>query len=75
MNKTARLMLAAACLAAGAAVAETPTAIVREIASRRITVDGSPVTLDTAYAFLAWEGEKPDCDGTSEGLTLVIRSE
>ena len=62
MNKTVKLMLAAACLAAGAAVAETPTAIVREIMDRRIAVDGSSVTLDAAYGFLAWEGEKPDCD-------------
>ena len=64
MNKTVKLMLAAACLAAGGALAETetPTAIVREITARRITVDGSPVVLDTAYGFLAWEGEKPDCD-------------
>lgn len=60
--KTVKLMFAVACLAAGAAVAETPTAIVRALASRTITVDGSPVTLDTAYAFLAWEGEKPVCD-------------
>ena len=62
MNRTIKLVFAAACLAAGAAVAETPTAIVREITARRITVDGSPVTLDTAYGFIAWEGEKPDCD-------------
>ena len=53
MNKLGKSFLAAACLAAGAAVAETPTAIVRALASRTITVDGSPVALDTAYGFLA----------------------
>ena len=63
MSKTVKLMLAAACLTTSAAVAETPTAIVREISDRRIAVDGSSVTLDVTYGFLAWEGEKPDCDG------------
>ena len=71
MNKTVKLMLAAACLAAGAAVAETetPTAYVRELAGRTVATDDGAVTLDTAYCFNAWDGEKPAYDDLVDYLT------
>lgn len=71
MNKTVKLMLAAASLAAGAAVAETetPTAYVRELAGRTVTTDDGAVTLGTAYCFNAWDGEKPAYENLVAYLT------
>lgn len=71
MNKTVKLMLAAACLATGGAVAETetPTAYVRELAGRTVTTDDGAVTLDTAYCFNAWDGAKPAYENLVAYLT------